>query len=531
MRTRELRLNLKSHAATPAAGASFSAPDLENSADLKPSIWWQALYSRDRRFDGRFFIGAATTKIYCRPICPVPFAKPNNLLWFACAAAAEAAGFRPCRRCRPETSPGTPAWLGTSTIVSRALRLISEGALDESSVEDLADRVGVGSRQLRRLFVEHLGASPIKVAITHRVHFARNLIEETDLPITEIASSAGFKSIRQFNHAVRAICGQSPTELRHARGEFPKSPQGGLVIRLPYRPPLDWSAFVGFLRLRTTPGVELVQDGGYQRTINIGEVAGIIDVRPDSGEPVLVVRIELPSYQHLMKVVERIRRIFDLGADPLRIADDLARDERLKSLIDSRPGLRVPGVWDGFELAVRAVLGEQLSVRGSMTVAGLLARTFGKPFQTSIRGLTHLFPTPEDLVDADLSKVGLRGPRAATLQALARAVCSKDLTIGPSMTLDKAISQIRRTCGIEENTAHYIAMRALGEPDSFPFGDPGIRRSLGNAGPISTPEVLQIAENWRPWRAYAAMHLCAAVAGSDERDKKKLNSSGLTQRS
>ena len=194
---------------------------VEPAAESQPSIWWQALYSRDQRFDGRFFIGAATTKIYCRPICPVPFAKPNNLVWFACAAAAEAAGFRPCRRCRPETSPGTPAWLGTSAVVSRALRLISEGALDEGGVEDLADRVGVGSRQLRRLFVEHLGASPVKIAITHRVHFARNLIEETNLPITKIAFSSGFTSIRQFNHAVRAICGQSPTELRRTRGNSP----------------------------------------------------------------------------------------------------------------------------------------------------------------------------------------------------------------------------------------------------------------------------------------------------------------------
>ena len=211
MSARGLRLNPNLPTPPLFGGVPLSTPDSESSVELKPSIWWQALYSRDQRFDGRFFIGAVTTKIYCRTICPVPFAKQNNLVWFACAAAAEAAGFRPCRRCRPETSPGTPAWLGTSAIVSRALRLISEGALDESSVENLAERVGVGSRQLRRLFVEHLGASPVKVAITHRVHFARNLIEETDLPITKIALFNGFTSIRQFNHAVRAICGQPPT--------------------------------------------------------------------------------------------------------------------------------------------------------------------------------------------------------------------------------------------------------------------------------------------------------------------------------
>ena len=509
---------------SPLEGTSFPAPDSALSAEPKPSIWWQALYSRDQRFDGRFFIGAATTKIYCRTICPVPFAKANNLVWFACAAAAEAAGFRPCRRCRPETSPGTPAWLGTSAIVSRALRLISEGALDESNVEDLAGRVGVGSRQLRRLFVEHLGASPVKVAITHRVHFARNLIEETDLPITKIALSAGFTSIRQFNHAVRAICGQPPTELRRARSEFPKAPQGGLVIRLPYRPPLDWPGFVGFLSRRTTPGVELVQDDAYQRTISIGGAAGIIDVRPDSVEPVLAVRIELPGYQDLMKVVERVRRIFDLGAAPLRIADDLGRDERLKPLLDSRPGLRVPGVWDGFELAVHAVLGQQLSVGDSAAVAGQLARTFGKPFQTSVPGLTHLFPTPGMLIDADLSKVGIRRARAATLNALARAVYSKELTFAASITLEDAISRICTIPGIQESTAHYIAMRALGEPDAFPFADPGVRSSLVKSGnPISTPKVLAMAEGWRPWRAYAAMLLSAS--GDDGRSDKAVASS------
>ena len=236
-----------SHGTAPSSvEPSFASQHSEYHAELQPSIWWQALYSRDQRFDGRFFIGAAPTKIYCRPICPAPFARPNNLVWFASAAAAEAAGYRSCGRCRPKPLPGTPAWRGTSAIVSRALRLISEGALDESSVDDLAGRVGVGARQLRRLFVEHLGSSPVKIAITQRVHFARNLIEQTDLPITKIALSAGFTSIRQFNHEVRAICGQSPTELRRARGEFPASSQSGLVIRLACRPPFDWPSLVGF---------------------------------------------------------------------------------------------------------------------------------------------------------------------------------------------------------------------------------------------------------------------------------------------
>jgi AraC family transcriptional regulator of adaptative response / DNA-3-methyladenine glycosylase II len=499
-------------APAPFRDGSFSGSGSESDAELKPSIWWQALYSRDQRFDGRFFVGAATTGIYCRPICPVPFAKPNNLVWFACAAAAEAGGFRPCRRCRPETSPGTPAWLGTSTIVSRALRLISEGALDKGGVEDLAGHVGVGSRQLRRLFVEHLGASPVKVAITHRVHFARNLIEETDLPITNIALSAGFTSIRQFNHAVRAICGQPPTALRRARGECPRSPHGGLLIRLPYRPPLDWAALAGFLRPRAIPGVELAGDGVYRRTISVGGAAGVIEVRPDKSERFLSVRIELPGYRHLMKVVERVRRIFDLGADPLCIANDLARDERLKPLLDRRPGLRVPGVWDGFELAVHAVLSQQLTIEDSTRLAGYLVTTFGKPFHTSVSGLTHLFPAPEDLIDADLSKVGIHKAQAATLQALARSVHSGRLTFSASTNLQDAITRFCVIQGVEENTAHYIAMRALGEPDAFPLGGRGFRNGPGNlCGPISPSELMEGAECWRPWRAYAAMHLCTAA--------------------
>ena len=487
-----------------------------SAAEPEPSIWWQALYSRDRRFDGRFFIGATTTKIYCRPICPVPFAKPNNLVWFASAAAAETAGYRPCRRCRPETSPGTPAWLGTSALVSRALRLILEGALDTRGVEDLASRVGVGSRQLRRLFVEHLGASPIKIAITHRVHFARNLIEESDLPVTKIALSAGFTSIRQFNHAVRAVCGQSPTELRRGRDDFPASSQSGLVICLAYRPPFNWPALVDFLRPRATPGVELVQDDAYQRIIALFGSTGMIDVRPSKTEPALdraytTTRISASDEG----VVERVRRIFDLGADPLRIADDLSRDQRLKLLLDRNPGLRVPGAWDGFELAVHAILGQQLTLADSTTLVGKLVIAFGTPIQTSVRGLTHVFPKPEDLADADLSRAGIRGDRAETLHALARAVCNEEFIFAASVTLEEAVSRISGIRGIDENTAHYIAMRVMGEPDAIPFADPGLRRSISNDGkPVSPSSVFRIAEDpSRPWRAYAAMHLCAERTG------------------
>ena len=508
--------NLKASAGGHARRSAFHEQDLIDAGGMPRSVWWDALYSRDQRFDGRFFIGAATTRIYCRPICPVPFARPNNLVWFACAAAAEAAGYRACRRCRPETSPGTPAWGGTSAVVSRALRLISEGVLDKGTVDDLAGRLGVGSRQLRRLFLEHLGAPPIKVAITHRVHFACNLIKETTLPITEIALSSGFTSIRQFNHAVRGISGQSPTDLRHAQQhELTRSSEGRLHIRLRYRPPFDWPALIAFLKARAIPGIEEVHDDSYRRTISMGSIAGSIDVRPDQDEPFLSVRIELPGCQNLISIAERIRRIFDLGADPRRINEDLSHDPWLKPLIDRRPGLRVPGAWDGFELAVRAVLGEQITTAGSTSLFTRIVQTFGKPVKSSIPGLTHLFPTAEQLAAADLSKAGLRGHRGRILKSLAYAARDGQLTFSGFMNLDRAIEGLGAVRGISQDTAHYIAMRALGEPDAFPINT--VRNAISRENRISVVKLRPMSQAWRPWRAYAALHLCFAHTDSARR--------------
>ena len=311
---------------------------------LEPTVCWQAAYSRDARFDGRFFAGAVTTRVYCRSICPVPFARPDKIVWFGSAAAAETEGFHPCKRCRSAASPGTPAWAGTSAVVSRALRLIAAGALDGGNVEELAGRVGLGSRQLRRLFVEHLGASPVRIAITRRVHFARNLIEETDLPITQLADSAGFRSIRQFNHAMRATTGESPTQLRRMRSvSRSPSPRPGLLIRLAYRPPFHWSGLLAFLAWRAIAGVESVGSQGYRRTIEIrgvpgAPVTGAIEVRQDAAERQLLVNIQLPRYESLMQVAERVRRIFDLAADPFQIASQLSRDITLKPLLAASPG-------------------------------------------------------------------------------------------------------------------------------------------------------------------------------------------------
>jgi AraC family transcriptional regulator, regulatory protein of adaptative response / DNA-3-methyladenine glycosylase II len=483
-------------------------------AELQPDVCWQALLSRDRRFDGRFFVAAVTTGIYCRPICPVPFAKPNNIALYACAAAAEAAGFRPCRRCHPETSPGTPAWMGTSAVVSRSLRLIWEGALDAGGVEELAERVGIGSRQLRRLFIEHLGVPPIKIATTHRLHFARNLIEQTDMPMAEIAWNAGFKSIRQFNHAVRTTTGQSPSELRRLRGELPiASQRGEFIMRLLYRPPYDWSALTAFLGSRATPGVELAGNDFYRRTVDSDGGAGFIDVRPDEENTCLVVRIALPRHEGLLRVVERVRRIFDLGADPLQIASHLSRDPKLKPLLDRRPGLRVPGVWDPFEVAVRTVLGQRLTAVDSNVVAGDLVRRFGRPLQTSVAGLTHLFPRPEDLADAELTPVVRDRECADSLMALARAIAGKELTFEFSLTLRDTILRLRALRGIGEEAAHYVAMRAFGDPDAFPLDDRALELALGPSETQTWPKATaSFAEGWRPWRAYAAMLLWAKDA-------------------
>jgi AraC family transcriptional regulator of adaptative response / DNA-3-methyladenine glycosylase II len=490
-------------------------------SDIDPAICWQAIYSRDRRFDGRVFAGVLTTGVYCRPICPVPLRKPANVRWYPSAASAEAAGFRPCRRCRPHTSPGTPAWLGTSAVVSRALKLISEGALDGDDVEALADRVGLGSRHLRRLFLQHLGASPVRIASTRRVHFARNLLDQTDLPITKIASYSGFKSIRQFNHSMRTTFDMSPSELRALRsGRKMTAGQGGITLYLTYRPPFDWRTLVSFLKAHATPGTEVIEDECYRRSIEINGQAGEIEVRHESDESRLRVRVTLPSYEQLMLVVERVRRIFDLGADPLQITNHLAQDSRLGVVLQARPGLRVPGVWDTFELAVRAVLGQQLTFVDSKAVIARLVRTFGKPIKTAVPGLTHLFPRPEVLASCNLSSIVTPPARAETLRALARATCQGKLNPAACKSLDDIISRLCAIHGMGRRRANYIAMRAFGEPDAFPSNDLGLRRALtGSRRLPSEDEFRSLAESWRPWRAYAAICLWAEDADHSARGR------------
>jgi AraC family transcriptional regulator of adaptative response / DNA-3-methyladenine glycosylase II len=496
--------------------------------ELDPTICYQAVLSRDPRFDGRFFGGVVTTGVYCRPVCRVHPPRPENIRWFACAAAAEAAGFRPCRRCRPEAAPGTSAWLGSSAVVSRALRLISEGVVDETGLEELSARLGIGSRHLRWLFAEHLGVSPLAIVRARRVHFAARLIQETELPITDIAFAAGFGSVRQFNHALLSAFGQSPTQIRNRRGLKTELKQmkdarngGGLALRLPYRPPLDWAAMSAFFKQRATPGVEAVDGDCYRRTIQINSVAGVIELRRVANEAYLLMHVWLPSYECVMQVAERARRIFDLGADPLQIAEHLRRCPALVDALVATPGLRVPGAWDGFEIAVRAVLGQQASVESAKTLAERLVKAFGAPLPGYENlALTHLFPQPEALAEADLRVIGITEARADTIRALASSVALGELKLYASQGLDEAISRLRAISGIDDWTANYIAMRALGETDAFPLCDLRLRRELsirkGGRSLVSVRELTKIADEWRPWRAYAAMHLWASLAGDND---------------
>jgi AraC family transcriptional regulator of adaptative response / DNA-3-methyladenine glycosylase II len=469
----------------------------------------RARQAKDPRFDGRFFIAVTSTGIYCRPICPAPSPKSRNIRYYPSAAAAQEAGFRPCLRCRPETSPGTPAWDGASASVSRALKLISESALDQDSVEVLAGRVGLGGRHLRRLFLRYLGATPVAVAQTRRVHFAKKLIDETDLPMTEVALASGFGSVRRFNDLFLKLYGRAPTDLRRTarigNKDEPAQP-GDYTFRLDYRPPFDWASLLQFLRARAIPGVEEAGPLVYRRTIALAGSSGSIAVRKVSGKDTLELQIRFPDPRALLRIVERVKSIFDLRADPTQIERDLRIDTALRPLLSQYPGLRVPGCWDGFELAVRAILGQQVSVKAASTLAGRLARQFGKPVEDAFPDAV-LFPEPETIYRAQLEEIGLTEQRASAIRGLAGAVMDGSLVLDGTLSPENLQTQITRIPGIGPWTAQYVAMR-LGEPDAFPESD------------LYLKEHAYLAESWRPWRAYAAMYLWRiATAGGKEQQQ------------
>lgn len=470
--------------------------------ELDWQVCSRARLSRDPRFDGKFFIGVRGSRVYCRSICPAPTAKEENVRYFPSAAAAAEAGYRPCLRCRPECSPGTPAWLGTPNTVSRALRLIAESGL-EDGVEGLAERLGVGSRHLRRLFIQHLGAPPSAVAQTRRLHFAKKLIDETKLPMSEIALASGFGCTRRFNAAIRKIYKRTPTQIRSLSRLAGLQPENQYRFRLRFRPPYDWDGMLRFLAARATPGVESVEAGTYSRTISALGSHGWIDVALDWENDTLLVRVQFGDPRALFFIVERIRAMFDLNADWVSIAPSLRSDPVLGRWVNAEPGLRVPGCWSGFELAIRAILGQQITVKGATALAGTLVRTFGQRVSNG-GSLTHLFPTPEVLAEADLGRIGMPRSRSATIRAFAKAVCQGQVSFEGIIATDEFLTRLCEIPGIGKWTAQYIAMRALGEPDAFPSGDVGLLRALG----LDNPRDLERrAEAWRPWRAYATMYL------------------------
>ncbi|WP_246504924.1 DNA-3-methyladenine glycosylase 2 family protein [Microvirga antarctica] len=498
---------------------------------IDPHIGYRALQSRDSRFDGRLFVGVTSTGIYCRPICPARTPKAENCRFFPSSAAAQENGFRPCLRCRPETAPELAFWRGTSNTVSRALALIAEGGLDSSSgVDILAGRLGIGERQLRRLFKQHLGASPVAVAQTRRVLFAKQLIHDTRMPMTEIAFAAGFGSVRRFNETFQTLFRRPPRALRRsAASDVPAgdASQSGVTLLLPYRPPFDWASMLGFLEARAIAGVERVADDTYSRTVRHNGSCGLVTVRHAPTRQSLAVTVRFPCVRALPHILARVRRVFDTGADIDVIGLHLSKDPFLARLVAQRPGLRAPGAWDGFELAVRAILGQQITVEAARHLAGRLVQIAGPSLAgqpDSAPPLSLIFPSADEVVTADLAPLGMPSARRAALTAMAQAAIEDPLLFHAAGTLEEAVDRLRRIRGIGDWTAQYIALRALRETDAFPATDIGLLRGAADvSGRRPTPaDLVTRSEQWRPWRAYAAQHLWAADAALAGASKGRL---------
>lgn len=461
---------------------------------------YQALLTRDARFDGAFFVGVATTGIYCRPVCPARTPRPENCAYFRSAASAEQSGYRPCLRCRPELAPGGATIDAVGRLASAVADRLADGSLGGRSVEAVAAELGVSARHLRRVVKSEFGVSPIQLAQTQRLHLAKRLLTDTNLPVIEVAYESGFASLRRFNHLFRSRYRLSPTDLRKGKGRR-ASPQPTLVCHLAYRPPLNWSALLAFLAPRALPGVEWVDGDCYRRGVAIGAHRGWIAVTQAAHKPALRVELSSSLTHVLMPVLSRVKRLFDLGAEPRQI------DARLGELAADAPGLRVPGAFDSFELAVRAILGQQVSVQAARTLAGRFAAAFGEPLVTPFPAIERVWPTADVVAQVgvdEIAALGMPGSRARAVLALAEAVHSGALRLEPGMDVAATIAQLTALPGIGDWTAQYIAMRTLGWPDAFPQGDLGLRKALGD---VSPGEAMRRAEEWRPWRAYAVMHL------------------------
>ncbi|WP_329454774.1 AlkA N-terminal domain-containing protein [Streptomyces sp. NBC_01497] len=475
-----------------------------------------AVRSKDARFDGWFFTAVLTTGIYCRPSCPVVPPKTENMVFHPSAAACQQAGFRACKRCRPDASPGSPAWNARADSVARAMRLIQDGVVDREGVPGLASRLGYSARQIERQLHAELGAGPLALARAQRAQTARLLIETTALPMAEIAFASGFASVRSFNDTVQEVFALSPSDLREratragSRGRHGAAPPapGVIALRLPFRAPLHPDNLFGHLAATGVPGVEEWRDGAYRRTLTLPHGHGIVSLAPRPGH--VACRLSLTDPRDLTVAISGCRRLLDLDADPVAVDERLAADPALAPLVSKAPGRRVPRAVDAAEFAVRAVLGQQVSTAAARTHAARLVSAHGVPVDDPDGGLTHLFPTPQALAGLDPDALAFPRARRATLAGLVRALASGDLRLGADSDWDEARARLSALPGFGPWTVESVAMRALGDPDAFLPTDLGVRKAAARLGLPTTPAALTArAAAWRPWRAYATQYLWA----------------------
>jgi AraC family transcriptional regulator of adaptative response / DNA-3-methyladenine glycosylase II len=491
---------------------------------------YRAVTSRDRRFDGFFFTAVTSTGIYCRPSCPARTPARPNVRFYPTAAAAQGAGFRACKRCLPGAAPGSPEWDMRGDVAGRAMRLIDEGLVEREGVPGLADRLGYGERQLRRILQADLGAPPLALARAQRAGVARLLLETTELPVTDVAFAAGFASLRQFNDTIREIHDATPTELRERgrrRGTLPSDgtaagiePNDGprptrLTLRLARRDPFDLAALLAFLGPRTIPGVESVEGGTYHRSLRLPHGPGIAEIGDGGG--VVACTLTLADPRDLAPAVARVRRLLDLDADPVAVRDALGPDPVLGPLVVASPGRRAPGAVDGFELAVRAIVGQQVSVASATRVVGRVAAALGTPLPRPAGGVTHLFPAADRIVEARDADLPVPAARRTTLRSLARAVADGRLDLGIGADRDAARAGLAAIPGIGPWTAGYVALRALGDPDVLLTGDLGVQRAAARLGlPADSASLAEHGRRWAPWRSYATHHLWASLTPSSQ---------------
>ena len=470
--------------------------------------FWRAVEARDPRFDGWIFAGVTSTGIYCRPSCPARTPKRENVRFYPTAAAAQEAGFRACKRCRPDAAPGSPEWDRRADLVGRAMRLIADGVVDREGVDGLGRRLGYSRRHLHRQLSAVVGAGPLALARAQRAQTARLLLETTDLPMMDVASSAGFRSVRQYNATVREVFAATPRELRACARPGEARGDDAIALRLPHRAPLDAAGIVGFLGRRAVAGVEEIVDGAYRRSLRLPHGAGIVELRAIDGE--VRARFWLTDLRDLAVAVQRSRVLLDLDSDPKAVADALGSDATLGALVRAAPGRRVPGHVDGHELAIRAVLGQQVSLAGAASAAARLVAAHGEPLERPLGAVTHLFPTATALAGADPSGWPLPGARSAAIRALAGALAAGELDLDAGAEPEEAKRRLGALPGIGPWTVGYVAMRALRDPDAFLPTDLGVRHALERLGRDATPAAAErLSEAWRPYRSYAVQHLWA----------------------